>query len=195
LKSEAVQALAGFGSAEAATGIIEAWPQLPGPTRIVAAETLVRSPRSARALLSGVETGVVPPGDISATARRALAQSGDAGVAERAERLLGRYRQPGEDKLKLIEEKKKVVLSGAPDPANGYQLAKTACFVCHKLYGEGADVGPDLTGVGRSSLEALLHNVIDPNEVIGNGYESTEVTLHDDTTLSVRAPSDCARDD
>ena len=56
----------------------------------------------------------------------------------------------------------------------------------HKLYGEGADVGPDLTGVGRSSLEALLHNVIDPNEVVGNGYETTEVELKDDTTLTGR---------
>jgi len=32
-----------------------------------------------------------------------------------------------------------------------------------------------LTGVGRSSLDALLANVIDPNQVIGKGYENVEV--------------------
>ena len=62
---------------------------------------------------------------------------------------------------------------------NGHEVAKRSCFVCHKLYGEGADVGPDLTGVGRSTLDALLHNIIDPNEVIGNGFENTEVELKD----------------
>jgi putative heme-binding domain-containing protein len=35
-------------------------------------------------------------------------------------------------------------------------------------------------------LDALLHNIIDPNEVIGNGFEITEVELKDDTTVSGR---------
>jgi putative heme-binding domain-containing protein len=58
--------------------------------------------------------------------------------------------------------------------------------VCHKLYGEGADVGPDLTGVGRSTLDALLANVIDPNQVIGKGYENVEVETKDGRSLSGR---------
>lgn len=186
LKNEAVQALAALGGFATPYALIDTWPQLPLPTRILAAETLVRGTRPARALLAGVEKGLVAPGEISATARRALAQSDDATIVDAAARLLGRYRQSGADKLKLIAEKKQVVLSGTPDLRNGYHLAKTACLVCHKLHGEGADVGPDLTGVGRSSLEALLHNVIDPNEVIGHGYETTEVVLLDDTTLSGR---------
>src|SRR6185295_6324309 len=57
---------------------------------------------------------------------------------------------------------------------------------------EGADVGPDLTGVGRSTLDALLHNVIDPNEVIGNGYQNTEVELKDGRTLNGRIIEDTA---
>lgn len=185
LKTEAVQALAAFGQ-ETARDIVDHWKFLPLPARIVAAESLVRSTRTARTLLGAVERGAVPAADISATARRALAKSDDGNIVRNAERLLGKYRQPGADKLKLIEEKKKVALNGQPDYANGYQMAKTACFVCHKLYGEGADVGPELTGVGRSTLDALLHNVIDPNEVIGNGYETTEVVLKDDTTLTGR---------
>ena len=64
------------------------------------------------------------------------------------------------------------------------------CLVCHKLYGEGADVGPDLTGVGRSTLDTVLHNVIDPNEVIGRGYENTEVELKDGRVLSGRIVED-----
>jgi len=62
--------------------------------------------------------------------------------------------------------------------------------VCHKFHGEGADVGPDLTGVGRSSLDALLANVIDPNQVIGKGYENTEVETKDGRTVNGRIVED-----
>ena len=41
-----------------------------------------------------------------------------------------------------------------PDWKAGHEVAKRTCFVCHKLHGEGSDVGPDLTGVGRSTLAA-----------------------------------------
>ena len=74
----------------------------------------------------------------------------------------------------------------AIDYEAGHQLAQKTCLVCHSFYGEGMHVGPDLTGSGRSSIDALLHNVIDPNEVIGNGLEATEVTLKDDSTVSGR---------
>jgi putative heme-binding domain-containing protein len=182
LKTEAVRALTTFGSYDDAYAIVESWKTLPQMTRIAAAESLVRATKTARALLAGVEKKIVSPTDISATARRELAGSSDSTIADNADRLLGKYRKPGADKLKLIEEKKRVVLSGTADVNNGHEVAKRTCYVCHKLHGEGTDIGPDLTGVGRSTLDALLHNVIDPNEVIGNGYEATEVELKDGTT-------------
>jgi len=185
LKSEAVRAVIALGY-DNAYAVVDAWPQLPPMTRIAAAETLVRGTKTGRALLAGIERKVVSPTDISATARRALATSEDSTIADHADKLLGKYRKPGADKLKLIAEKRAVVLAGTADLKNGHEVAKKTCFVCHKLYGEGADVGPDLTGVGRSTLDALLHNVIDPNEVIGNGFETTEVELKDDTTISGR---------
>jgi putative heme-binding domain-containing protein len=40
--------------------------------------------------------------------------------------------------------------------------------------------------VGRSTLDALLHNVIDPNEVVGNGFENIEVELKDGRVLNGR---------
>jgi putative heme-binding domain-containing protein len=89
-----------------------------------------------------------------------------------------------------MADKRKVVLAAQPDLKAGHEVAVRACLVCHKLYGEGADVGPDLTGVGRSTLDALLHNVIDPNEVIGNGFENTEVELKDGRVLNGRIVED-----
>ena len=96
------------------------------------------------------------------------------------------------EKLKLIAAKRKVVIAGPMDINAGHEVAKKTCFICHKLHGEGADIGPDLTGVGRSSLDALLHNVIHPNEIIGAGYEQVEVETKDDQTLSGRMTENTA---
>src|SRR5206468_4598780 len=111
-------------------------------------------------------------------------------VRDLASKVIGKFRASGDDKLKLIAEKRKVVLSGQTDIQAGYELAKKVCLVCHKLYGEGAEVGPDLTGVGRSTLDALLANIIDPNQVIGKGYENVEVETKDGRGVSGRLVED-----
>jgi putative heme-binding domain-containing protein len=51
-------------------------------------------------------------------------------------------------------------------------------------------VGPDLIGSGRSNLDALLANVIDPNQIIGNGYENFTVSTKDGRTLAGRVVED-----
>ena len=80
-----------------------------------------------------------------------------------------------------------MILDGGPsDLTAGHELVKKTCLVCHKLYGEGADVGPDLTGVGRSTLDALLANVIDPSQVVGKGYENVMIETRDGRSLSGR---------
>jgi len=40
--------------------------------------------------------------------------------------------------------------------------------------------------VGRSNLDALLANVINPNQIIGAGYENVTAETHDDRTFSGR---------
>ena len=191
LYAEALRAIGSFGGDDIGYVITDAWKKFTVPTRRVASEILVLRSKWRRALLAGVDRKTIQPDDISATARRALARTDDATVRDHADRVLGRYRATGDDKLKLIAQKRKVALTGEPDLNAGYEVARKACFVCHKLHNEGAaDIGPDLTGVGRSTLDALLHNIIDPNEVIGRGYEAVEVELKDGRAITGRIVED-----
>jgi putative heme-binding domain-containing protein len=58
------------------------------------------------------------------------------------------------------------------------------CAQCHKIYGEGQDVGPEITLNGRGSYEQLLSNVFDPSLVIGTAYQGTTVATTDGRVLT-----------
>src|SRR5213078_3729872 len=123
LFAESIRALSAFDGDEIAYGMVDAWTNLTLPTRRVAAEVLVSRSKWSRALLAGVDNKIVEPQDISATARRALARSSDRTVVDHANRVLGRYRATGEDKLKLIAEKRRVVLAAKPNVNAGHEVA------------------------------------------------------------------------
>jgi len=61
------------------------------------------------------------------------------------------------------------------DPVKGIAVFKNLCAQCHKIHGDGQDVGPDITNNGRSDFEQLLSNVFDPSLVVGAGYYATTV--------------------
>lgn len=193
---EALHALSEVGGDRVAQEIIERWPTLTPTERRVAGETLTSRSRWAMNLLSAVERKAIPASELSATAMRAIpkfAHPDDEGFRQRFERSIGRIRTSSADKQKIIATKKEMILKGGPvDAQAGHELVKKRCLVCHRFYGEGAAVGPDLTGVGRSSLDALLANVIDPNQVIGKGYENVEIETKDGRSVSGRLVEDTA---
>jgi quinoprotein glucose dehydrogenase len=58
------------------------------------------------------------------------------------------------------------------------EKAEAACMRCHKVKGEGGDVGPDLAEVGKKmGREYVLQSIVDPNAVIAKGYDNIMVTL------------------
>ncbi|MBC8003665.1 MAG: HEAT repeat domain-containing protein [Opitutaceae bacterium] len=66
-----------------------------------------------------------------------------------------------------------------------YERQEVACFRCHKIQGEGGDVGPDLSGIGaRKPREYLLESIIYPNAQISSGFENVVVTLNNNTSYA-----------
>src|SRR5204863_6171211 len=148
---EALRALGEIGGdSTVAESIANQWPRLAPAPRRAAAEVLASRSNWSQVLLDGVERKTVAASDIPTPVIRALFQSKDNSVRERAARAIGRFREPDADKLKSIAAKRRLVLNGPIDLNAGREVATKTCLVCHKFHGEGAEVGPDLTGVGRS---------------------------------------------
>lgn len=166
--------------------ILDHWQGFTSETRRAAADVLVSRRRWMLNLIAAIENKKVSPVELSASAVRALAESNDEVIRQRAAQAIGRIRPANADKQRIIATKKEMILAGKADLAAGHELARKVCFVCHKLNGEGGEVGPDLTGVGRSSLDALLANVIDPNQIVGKGYENVIIETKDERSVSGR---------
>ena len=61
-----------------------------------------------------------------------------------------------------------------------FEKAEAACLRCHKVKGEGGDVGPDLAGVGKKyDREYLLRSIVEPSALIAPGYDNVMLTLND----------------
>lgn len=187
---EAVRGLGEMGGDGVAARLVEVWGGLAPAVRRLAAETMISRPAWLGVLLAAMEAKQVPVADLSPSALRSLRGQREASVQERVQQVVGRIRESGRDKADLVAAKRKVVMEGEPDLARGRELATQLCLNCHQLLGEGEQVGPDLTGVGRSSVDALLWNVIDPNQVIGGGYEQVEVETTDGRSLAGRLMED-----
>lgn len=53
-----------------------------------------------------------------------------------------------------------------------------ACLRCHKVNGEGGEVGPELTGIGqKQNREAILESIVFPNKQVAPGFENVVVEL------------------
>ena len=70
------------------------------------------------------------------------------------------------------------------DKSAGRAVFNLACANCHRLYGQGGEVGPDLTGAGRDNLDYLLDNIADPSAVVSADFRMTVVNLKDGRTLN-----------
>ncbi len=158
--------------------------------RLAALEALGGRGDWTRAMLNAIAKGTVSASGFPVPVRRAMATSKDRAIRDQAFKVLGAWKDSSEDVKSLIGLKKAAVLKGEPDLANGKLMFTVTCMVCHEFHGGGQKVGPDLIGSGRSNLDALLANVIDPNQIIGNGYENFTVSTKDGRTLAGRVVED-----
>src|SRR6266481_3073733 len=64
---------------------------------------------------------------------------------------------------------------GNPDRGKKVFLSASAqCVPCHKVHGQGGDVGPDLSQIGgKFDRTHLIESILDPSAEILQGYQST----------------------
>lgn len=92
----------------------------------------------------------------------------DAGIEKHWKGLLATGPTP--EKKKEAERIKAVLKTGLGDADKGKIQFMARCFVCHKLFGEGGAIGPELTGYDRANVDFWLDNLFTPSLEIREGF-------------------------
>jgi len=72
---------------------------------------------------------------------------------------------------------------------------KTGCVRCHRIQGQGGDVGPDLAGIGtKYGRPSLIESVLFPSKQIAEGYAQTQVRMQDGRVIAGLIKSETAED-
>ena len=70
------------------------------------------------------------------------------------------------------------------DAEKGQLVFKNQCAKCHMHNGEGAKIGPDLTGMAVHPKEELLTHIIDPSRSVEGNFRAYTIVMDDGRTLS-----------
>jgi len=187
LRGAAIRALASYADDATPRLILDRYSALNGPERDDAVATLASRPAFALALLAAIEQGTVPRRDLSTPIARQLQALDDRQVAAKLEQVWGSVR-PASGQTAALAAKYKALLSADAlknaDPSRGRVVFGRTCLQCHKLYGEGGDVGPELTGSDRANLDYVLGNVLDPSAAVSRDFTLTTVATADGRTIA-----------
>ena len=182
------QLLASLGridSPEVAGAVLASYPRLEPELQPKAVALLTQRVAWTRSLLAAVERKAIPSSILSVNQIRQLSTSKDRELAERVKAIWGTVREGRSPAREQAIESIRAKLKDAHgDPLAGAVVFRNVCGQCHKIYGEGQEVGPDITLNGRGSYEQLLSNVLDPSLVIGPGYQATTVATNDGRVLT-----------
>lgn len=152
-----------------------------------AVNTLASTKEGAKALLKAVEAKSVPATALSPFLVRQLTAFDDAEINALIKSAWGDVNAPKADLAERTKKFRDLLTPAAlakGDLAKGKMLYTATCGQCHKLFGEGQNVGPDITGSNRADLNYLLENVLDPNAVIGKAYQLNLFTMKDGRVMS-----------
>ncbi|MEI6712451.1 MAG: PVC-type heme-binding CxxCH protein [Verrucomicrobiota bacterium] len=138
-------------------------------------------------LLEAVASGAINRSEISASDARQIAATKDAAVLSKLKEVWGEVRAGAGAKQELITKWKgrltAEVLAKA-SPTNGAVVFQQVCATCHRMYGKGGEIGPDLTGSDRRNIDYLLENIADPSAVVAPDFRLNTITMKDGRILS-----------
>lgn len=150
--------------------------------RTFAVRAISKSRRGEMTLVEMVEQGKLDK-RLEFAASDVLHASSDSGIKARIEELIPLPESASSEPLPPIA----TLIERKGDIAAGQIVFETVgtCSKCHKVAGEGKEVGPDLTEIGsKLSREAMYESILAPSAGISHNYESYLVSTIDGTLVT-----------
>ena len=191
LRADAIRAIASFDNEPLGKLLLTAYPTFNAAEKGQAVQTLASRPKYGWLLTQAIKDKTVPKRDVPSYAARQLLRVVGSGFVE----VWGPIEHSGMDE-KAYAKYQRIASNKAVNEANvghGKSVFGRTCGPCHKMYGEGGIIGPDLTGSNRANLDYLLFNILNPSGEIQNDYKMVVVTTRDGRTYTGNVASENER--
>jgi putative heme-binding domain-containing protein len=193
LTLDAVRGYATVENATAAAVLLSRYEKMNPDLKRAVVETLATRKSYAQKLLTAVQQKKVTRDEIPAHVARSL----NSLLGQQFVKVFGKVRPVAQDREKLIAKYKKLLTPSRiadADASRGRVLFKKTCASCHLLYGDGAKIGPDLTGSNRANLDYILLNSVDPSFDVPASYKMVSIITVEGRVLNgVIAEEDAIR--
>jgi putative membrane-bound dehydrogenase-like protein len=187
LRAEAIRSLAAFNDADTPKRLLAIYTALSTPEKEDVVQTLASRPAWTMALLTAIENKQVPRGDVSVFIARQIQGLKDKQVQEKLTKVWGQIQPASKEKVELTAKYKKLLTPEflkAADLSKGRLVFAKNCAACHRLYDDGGNIGPALTGSQRANLEYVLENVLDPSAVVATEYRMSKIVTASGRTIN-----------
>lgn len=159
----------------ATAALVSAWRPNTPTVRAAILEALFARRDRVPVLLEALERGDISASSLSAVQRQRLTEHEQPDIRARAARLV---RPPGGADDEAFR-RFTAALRQPRDVAHGERVFRDHCATCHRARGLGFAVGPDLDAEFQRAEEAILKDVLAPNDVLAAGYTTYEVQTTD----------------
>ncbi len=182
----AIAALGGYARSSVAAPLIERCATATPAVRSRILALLSTRKDWAVPMLEAIETRRISAKDLTTSHVLLISQLGDSPIMARLESVWGKVPRAGSpEKDRRIAEVRGVLPEGDKGSVGrGRPIFKEICAVCHKLFGEGENIGPELTGSERGDLDFLLTSLVDPSRMVRKEYQAQTIALHDGRVLT-----------
>jgi putative heme-binding domain-containing protein len=180
-----LSALERFDEQSIPTAVLSRYPNMSSKLRGRTRELLCSRQSWAHQFIDAVDAGTIDPKHVSLDLLRRMVRHGDTALNERITKQWGSIRSATpREKQGRIQAITQMLSRGTADGVNGKILFTKHCGTCHRLFEEGIQIGPDLTGADRKNLALFLLNIVDPNAVMREQYRSFVVATTDGRVLT-----------
>ncbi|MDH4454191.1 MAG: c-type cytochrome [Verrucomicrobiota bacterium] len=189
-------ALAAYDDPSIPKQLLGSWPVRSEEQQAATVATLTSRASYAKELLEAVKAKKVPATAISPFQARQIRNLGDEALTKLLTEAWGEIRDTPEAKKAEFAKWEGILKSetlAKADKSKGRMIFLAACSACHKMYGQGGAIGPELTGSDRRNLKYLLENILDPNAVVPADYRVSVFQLKDGRTISGVIPEQTER--
>ncbi|MEB2781479.1 PVC-type heme-binding CxxCH protein [Algoriphagus sp. C2-6-M1] len=182
LRKDAIRAIAAFDNEDLGKILLENYPNFSPEEKLEAMQTLSSRARYGNMLTQELKKQTIAKSEVPASVARQLLRVVGSGFIE----VWGPIESVPSNQAAYDKYREMITPTalGSANIKSGKTVFAKSCGSCHKMYGEGGIIGPDLTGSNRTDPEYILMNVLEPSAEIQDDYKMVVINTRDGRTYS-----------